>query len=607
MREFAQKQSQPARRASVDPTRSTPAGSAPPDRVHPLIQLQRLVGNQAVQQLLEPQPGERGPAGAVPAIVHEALAAPGHPLDLTTRALMERRFGHDFSRVRVHTDELAARSAEAVAAQAYTVGSDVVFGAGQYAPATRDGQHLLAHELAHVVQQRAAVIPDPYGIDSLPVASSNSDAERSADRAVDTPARATETGAGRPAIQRQPKPRAKVNLDLGWLDLVGGGLQTNGQLAALARLTIGTLESDLADVESDSVKDQANEWIQTISGSLPFFERHASEPIDEVMVPLINQQIDQLIAIRNAIQEEKVARLHEALRREQRAAERAAEEVEALQPKLDDALRAAYRQGSTSSVKDAVSAVKSALSIGRNIRALAEGITTDILSLPVPKGTQMMVDRWSSQIGRVKVTIVNVSKYTDMLAKLGRGLAVINIALTVADRSKRATDVEQGMKDLDDVVNISTDLASLPSVSLPPHMSLMTTMWIKPALKVISKQLSMLVEQLSDINRTSVAATGDLMYPGAEPGGQEMFDLMVAVMHAGDASGVPEIRGRVAEYLYDHREKLEAGAEEPVPTSGWWFWEDLDSRRARTWLFNHRKRVWAMFYGSMEVPSRPRR
>jgi hypothetical protein len=163
------------------------------------------------------------------------------------------------------------------------------------------------------------------------------------------------------------------------------------------------------------------------------------------------------------------------------------------------------------------------------------------------------------------------------------------------------------MKDLNDVVNVSTDLASLPSVGLPPHMSLYTTLWIKPALKVITKQISMLVEQLSDINRVSVAATGDLMYPGAEPGGQAMFDLMVAVMHASDVAGVPKIEGNVEEYLFKHREKLEAGAEEPVPTSGWWLWEDLNSEEARTWLFDHRQRVWAMFYGSMKVPSRPKR
>ena len=63
------------------------------------------------------------------------------------------RFGHDFAHVRVHADAGAAESARSVHALAYTVGSDVVFGAGQYAPGTRAGKQLLAHELAHVVQQ----------------------------------------------------------------------------------------------------------------------------------------------------------------------------------------------------------------------------------------------------------------------------------------------------------------------------------------------------------------------------------------------------------------------------------------------------------------------
>jgi hypothetical protein len=408
------------------------------------------------------------------------------------------------------------------------------------------------------------------------------------------------------ATHPESKPRREINIHVGWL-VDGGEPKTNAQLAGLARLAIYSLESELAEVESEDVKTQINEWLQTVKHVLPYFDKHGSEAIEDAMVPLINYQIDKLKAVRIAIQEDKDDRLRESLRSERRAAEKAAEEAEALQPKMDDALRAAYRKGSASSVKDVVSTAKSALSIGRNLRALAQGITTDIFKLDVPKGTVIAVDKWSSQIGQVKVTIVNVSKYTDMLAKFGRGLSVINIALTVMDRSQRATDAEQGMKDLNDVVNVSTDLASLPSVGLPPHMSLYTTLWIKPALKVITKQVSMLVEQLSDINRVSVAATGDLMYPGAEPGGQAMFDLMVAVMHASDVAGVPKIEGNVEEYLFKHREKLEAGAEEPVPTSGWWLWEDLNSEEARTWLFDHRQRVWAMFYGSMKVPSRPKR
>ncbi len=66
---------------------------------------------------------------------------------------MEPRFGHDFSGVRVHTDSRAAESARAVNAHAYTVGNDIVFAPGKYQPDAHSGRELLAHELAHTVQQ----------------------------------------------------------------------------------------------------------------------------------------------------------------------------------------------------------------------------------------------------------------------------------------------------------------------------------------------------------------------------------------------------------------------------------------------------------------------
>jgi hypothetical protein len=96
-------------------------------------------------------------AGAeAPPAVNEVLRSPGQPLDAGARELMEPRFGEDFSRVRVHSDARASRSAEAVNARAYTVGTDLVFGRGEYAPGTARGRSLIAHELAHVVQQRSA-------------------------------------------------------------------------------------------------------------------------------------------------------------------------------------------------------------------------------------------------------------------------------------------------------------------------------------------------------------------------------------------------------------------------------------------------------------------
>jgi hypothetical protein len=100
--------------------------------------------------------GDRSPPDGVSPLVRRALDAPGRPLDGGTRALMEGRLGHDFGDVRVHADAAADAAAGSLGAAAFTLGSRVVFAAGRYEPGAERGRRLLAHELAHVVQQRAA-------------------------------------------------------------------------------------------------------------------------------------------------------------------------------------------------------------------------------------------------------------------------------------------------------------------------------------------------------------------------------------------------------------------------------------------------------------------
>jgi hypothetical protein len=114
-----------------------------PGREHASLQTKRVQASDTRQD-------------AAPAIVHDVIASKGQPLDPATRGFVEPRFGHDFSRVRVHCGAAAEQSARAVSAAAYTVGHHVVFGHRQYAPQTAVGQRLLTHELAHVVQQGAA-------------------------------------------------------------------------------------------------------------------------------------------------------------------------------------------------------------------------------------------------------------------------------------------------------------------------------------------------------------------------------------------------------------------------------------------------------------------
>ena len=134
---------------------------------------------------LQRQDTGAGP-GSAPPVVHEVLNSPGRPMDGGLRSFMEPRFGHDFSGVRIHTDSKAAESARSVNALAYTVGRDIVFAGGRYAPESPDGKRLLAHELTHVVQQNqaggAGSMAAKSAFTSSPmIASAHSPAEREAD------------------------------------------------------------------------------------------------------------------------------------------------------------------------------------------------------------------------------------------------------------------------------------------------------------------------------------------------------------------------------------------------------------------------------------------
>jgi hypothetical protein len=179
-----------------------------PDGASPqtdLTALQQSAGNRAVHELLKGGADDQSRAGAnAPRIVQEVLRAPGQPLDPATRAIMEPRFGHDFGHVRVHSDAKAAESARAVDARAYTLGQDVVFSEGGYSPHSNEGSKLLAHELAHVIQQeRGGASPPPLRGGAL---------EQHADAAASAFAQGQPVhvqGASSPGVARQPAPGAR--------------------------------------------------------------------------------------------------------------------------------------------------------------------------------------------------------------------------------------------------------------------------------------------------------------------------------------------------------------------------------------------------------------
>lgn len=181
-----------------------------PDVLGPagMLGLQRAVGNAGVGAVVE--------EGA--SVQDVVSSGGGSPLNTEVRADMEGRLGHDFSDVRVHTDSAAHASAKSVNAQAYTVGSNIVFQRDKYDPSSDSGKHMLAHELTHVVQQRSGPVEGTDTGGGVKVSDPSDRFEReavaNADRAMSAPAapvqrcedHGTHADHGEAAVQREEEP-----------------------------------------------------------------------------------------------------------------------------------------------------------------------------------------------------------------------------------------------------------------------------------------------------------------------------------------------------------------------------------------------------------------
>lgn len=204
-----------------------------------------------------PSPSPRDSLDAVDAVVR----SPGTPLSAEARAFTEPRFGHDFSAVRVHTDERAADSAVGVSARAYTVGSHLVFAPGQYTMSTSAGKELLAHELTHVVQQSAASADTPTEI-SAPSDPYEQEAARAAREVTRFPA------AGRKSAWPERKPE---------------GLPDGGQMDAFVhRQADDAVTDDTGDVSDVSDTGDVSDTSGTGDTGSTTFE---VDPEDLVMFP----------------------------------------------------------------------------------------------------------------------------------------------------------------------------------------------------------------------------------------------------------------------------------------------------------------------------------
>jgi hypothetical protein len=223
--------------------------------------------------------GVEAPATAPP-IVHETLSSPGQPLDAVTRAYFEPRFRRSFANVRLHTSEEANAATREVSASAFTVGDQIAFDAGQYAPHTETGRRLLAHELTHVVQQSGTAISRS----THSVSSYNDSTGRGSYEVTDRNPGRIATQKPRPGLQRKMKvDNAGANIPAPTRQSL---VQTNAQtvqdyLRNICRPSNAVVDPSTGDVTIDQgFCTRPRQWTQPIWGlsfPLPFTDPSPAE------------------------------------------------------------------------------------------------------------------------------------------------------------------------------------------------------------------------------------------------------------------------------------------------------------------------------------------
>jgi len=194
-----------------------------------LLELQRLAGNASVR-LLVARDADDEPASQRSPVLDVVGQGGGAPLGDDLRSEMEGRLGDDFSDVRVHRDATASESTKAVEANAYTVGNDVVFRSDQWAPETDQGKHTLAHELTHVMQQRAGPVAGTETGDGIRLSDPVDPFERAADRSADAAMSAQEpTAAAMQAVSPAPASAQRQGEEEEEEELQGSFVQRQGE------------------------------------------------------------------------------------------------------------------------------------------------------------------------------------------------------------------------------------------------------------------------------------------------------------------------------------------------------------------------------------------
>ncbi len=406
-----------------------------------------------------------------------------------------------------------------------------------------------------------------------------------------------------PAVQRDgPTPAAQdTTAHAEPFQLDGFEIGTYAEAATATRLWVVLLEEDGHQLtrEGLGLPPEAAAAVTSGRDNVSLWAGGGTERFDRGNAEDLRAWHARYIRARNAIQADMAT---EAARRARAAADRLEEaraSAERAEPALRDKQRAAFRAQDDSRLLQITDTIATVLDTALVARAAIDQTLDVAGDLRAWAGT-------ARNGGTIAVASQRVTTVLAALEQVNRAYAAFQLMRSglelVAGGGRTGT--AQGHAAVSAMSTLTSAGGTLLGASA--GFTLYSNIYIGPMVEACLSALSRLEETISRTQNRFFIQMGELNSVNwdLEPGGRPVFTYLSSVMHAGSAGEVQAPPSGVASYLISNESSVNAGAAggDDVPTTGHWFWRDVDASRIAPWVFAHRRDLWGMFYGDCQVP-----
>ena len=363
-------------------------------------------------------------------------------------------------------------------------------------------------------------------------------------------------------------------------------IETFEQLYYFSVLRGETLRQEMEELPRDlPLRAEAEELVNAIRFWQPAMRQRGQERLTPAVVSQAELYFEEWTRLMAEIRRYKRAQIEWELGRAISSMREAERRLAAERERLRRQLRPAFLSGNEDRLAQIASFIGNVTDIGLGLRELSQDMARAI----------------SDAAGGA---IPPASRYVRWLDRFNRILAAANTLYSAAN-IRAPTELGTAVNQINTLTGAFSAGGTL--LGLSAHIGLYTNLYLAPLTQAILANLNVILTNYIHEQNVVAAAAGFSVDARIEPGGEPMYRFMLEVMRARVPGDIPPVPEAVEDYMLDFRDLISAGAGSELPTTGFWFWRDLDTDQISSWIFFNRETLWAMFYGEMQVPQQRRR